>query len=187
MSDIHAILEGDERAWNAFVARYAPLIGTVVRRTLRAHGAWLETTDVVQEIFVRLLEDDARLLRRFDAKRASLRTWLSIVTRSRTIDLLRRKQYADPEQAPRPDLILLDLNMPKLDGRQVLQQMKSNPQLAVIPVVVLTTSQQEQDILQSYQLGCNSFIKKPVDVHAFIDTMISLGLYWFHLVILPRA
>ena len=99
--------------------------------------------------------------------------------------LLRRKQYADPEQAPRPDLMLLDLNMPKLDGRQVLQQMKANPQLAVIPVVVLTTSQQEQDILQSYQLGCNSFIKKPVDVHAFIDTMIGLGLYWFHLVILP--
>ncbi len=99
--------------------------------------------------------------------------------------LLRRKQYADPELAPRPDLMLLDLNMPKLDGRQVLQQMKANPQLAVIPVVVLTTSQQEQDIFQSYQLGCNSFIKKPVDVHAFIDTMISLGLYWFHLVILP--
>ena len=99
--------------------------------------------------------------------------------------LLRRKQYADPKQAPRPDLLLLDLNMPKLDGRQVLQQMKSNPQLAVIPVIVLTTSQQEQDILQSYQLGCNSFIKKPVDVHAFIDTMISVGIYWFHLVILP--
>ena len=99
--------------------------------------------------------------------------------------LLRRKRYVDPKQAPRPDLMLLDLNMPKLDGRQVLQQMKSVPQLAIIPVVVLTTSQQEQDILQSYQLGCNSFIKKPVDVHAFIDTMISLGLYWFHLVVLP--
>ncbi len=99
--------------------------------------------------------------------------------------LLRRKRYADPKISPRPDLMLLDLNMPKLDGRQVLQQMKSDPLLAIIPVVVLTTSQQEQDVLHSYQLGCNSFIAKPVDVHVFIDTMISLGLYWFHLVIMP--
>ena len=129
MSDIHAILEGDERAWNAFVARYAPLIHTVVRRTLRAHGAWLETTDVVQEIFVRLLEDDARLLRRFDAKRASLRTWLSIVTRSRTIDLLRRKQLATVslQDAPEPAVPTPvahdagpDLPMELLTGRQKL-------------------------------------------------------------------
>jgi CheY-like chemotaxis protein len=75
--------------------------------------------------------------------------------------------------------------MPKLDGRQVLQQAKSNPQLETIPIVVLTTSTQEQDILQSYHLGCNSYIKKPVDVHKFIDVMRHLGLYWMQLVQLP--
>jgi CheY-like chemotaxis protein len=99
--------------------------------------------------------------------------------------LLRRGAYTDAQHAPRPDLILLDLNMPKLDGRQVLQQAKSNPQLETIPIVVLTTSTQEQDILQSYHLGCNSYIKKPVDVHKFIDVMRHLGLYWMQLVQLP--
>jgi len=99
--------------------------------------------------------------------------------------LLRRGAYTNAQHAPRPDLILLDLNMPKLDGRQVLQQAKSNPQLETIPIVVLTTSTQEQDILQSYHLGCNSYIKKPVDVHKFIDVMRHLGLYWMQLVQLP--
>jgi CheY-like chemotaxis protein len=99
--------------------------------------------------------------------------------------LLRRGAYTDAQHAPRPDLILLDLNMPKLDGREVLQQAKSNPQLETIPIVVLTTSTQEQDILQSYHLGCNSYIKKPVDVHKFIDVMRHLGLYWMQLVQLP--
>ena len=99
--------------------------------------------------------------------------------------LLRQGAYTNAQQAPRPDLILLDLNMPKLDGRQVLQQVKSNPQLETIPIVVLTTSTQEQDILQSYHLGCNSYINKPVDVHKFIDVMRHLGLYWMHLVQLP--
>ena len=101
--------------------------------------------------------------------------------------LLRREQYAAPNSAPRPALMLLDLNMPRLDGRQVLQQMKSDPQLETIPVVVLTTSKQEQDILQSYHLGCNSFINKPVDVHDFFNMMHELGLYWLNLVLLPPA
>ena len=99
--------------------------------------------------------------------------------------LLRQAAYSEPKNSPRPDLMLLDLNMPKLDGRQVLKQVKSNPQLATIPIVVLTTSTQEQDILQSYHLGCNSYINKPVDVHKFIDVMRNLGLYWMNLVQLP--
>ncbi|ETW98590.1 MAG: hypothetical protein ETSY1_18110 [Candidatus Entotheonella factor] len=99
--------------------------------------------------------------------------------------LLRRPPYNSEQRAPRPHLLLLDLNMPKLDGRQVLQEIKSNPKLATIPVVVLTTSKQERDILQSYHLGCNSFINKPVDVHEFFDMMRELSRYWLDLVLLP--
>jgi CheY-like chemotaxis protein len=99
--------------------------------------------------------------------------------------LLRRDQYEDPIAAPRPDLVLLDLNMPKLDGRQVLEQMKSDPAINTIPVVVLTTSTHEQDVVRSYELGCNSFINKPVDVHAFLEALEQLGSYWLKLVVLP--
>lgn len=98
---------------------------------------------------------------------------------------MRRPPYTNAQKAPRPDLVLLDLNMPKLDGRQVLQEIKSNPDLETIPVVVLTTSKQEQDILQSYHLGCNSFINKPVDVHEFFDMMRELSYYWLDFVLLP--
>jgi CheY-like chemotaxis protein len=99
--------------------------------------------------------------------------------------LLRRPPYSDAQRAPRPHLLLLDLNMPKLDGRQILREIKSNPALATMPVVVLTTSKQEQDILQSYHLGCNAYINKPVDVHEFFNIMRELSHYWLDLVLLP--
>jgi CheY-like chemotaxis protein len=99
--------------------------------------------------------------------------------------LLHRPPYEKVDLAPRPHLILLDLNMPRCDGRQVLQQIKSTPELATIPVVMLTTSNQEQDVWQSYQLGCNSYINKPVDVHEFFDMMHQLSTYWLELVLLP--
>ena len=99
--------------------------------------------------------------------------------------LLRRGPYVDPGQSPRPHLILLDLNMPKLDGRQVLERIKSDPVLQTIPVVVLTTSRQDEDIARSYELGCNSFISKPVEIHDFLDALRQLGCYWLRLVVLP--
>jgi CheY-like chemotaxis protein len=99
--------------------------------------------------------------------------------------LLHRGRYSDPAEAPHPDLVLLDLNLPRLDGRQVLEQMRSHPDLRRIPVVVLTTSKQEEDILRSYDLGCNSFITKPVDVEGFVQCIRGLGMYWFELVALP--
>jgi CheY-like chemotaxis protein len=100
--------------------------------------------------------------------------------------LWRRGRYADAHDAPCPDLVLLDLNMPKLDGREVLKRLKADARLRQIPVVVLTTSRQELDILRSYDLGCNSFITKPVDVDAFIAALRELGSYWFELVTLPE-
>lgn len=99
--------------------------------------------------------------------------------------LTRVGEYSDPLKAPPPDLILLDLNMPKIDGREVLRRIKSEPKLREIPVVVLTTSEQESDIVRSYDLGCNSFITKPVDLDGFIQAIRKLGAYWFELVTLP--
>jgi CheY-like chemotaxis protein len=87
--------------------------------------------------------------------------------------------------APRPGLILLDLNMPRKDGREALAEIKADPSLRSIPVVVLTTSKAEEDVYRSYDLGVNSFITKPVTFAALVDVMTALGRYWFEIVELP--
>ena len=94
--------------------------------------------------------------------------------------------YADGTDSPRPGLILLDLNMPKKDGREALKEIKADPDLRKIPVVVLTTSKAEEDIYRSYDLGVNSFITKPVSFDALVGTMKALAQYWFQIVELPR-
>jgi CheY-like chemotaxis protein len=99
--------------------------------------------------------------------------------------LLRRGQYADPSAAPIPGLILLDLNMPKKDGREALAEIKANPELRQIPVIVLTTSKAEEDIFRSYDLGVNSFITKPVTFGGLVEAMKVLSQYWFEIVELP--
>lgn len=101
--------------------------------------------------------------------------------------LLRRGRYADPASAPRPNVILLDLNMPRMNGRQVLEQLRNIDDLRRIPVIVLTTSKHEEDILRSYDLGCNSYVTKPVELDEFVDTIRRLGLYWLELVTLPKS
>jgi CheY-like chemotaxis protein len=101
--------------------------------------------------------------------------------------LYHRGKYAQPDSAPRPGLILLDLNMPKKDGREVLKEIKGDPHLRQIPVLVLTTSQAEEDIHRSYDLGANSFITKPVTFSSLIEVMRTLGKYWFEIVELPPA
>jgi CheY-like chemotaxis protein len=100
--------------------------------------------------------------------------------------LHRRGKYAPPAEAPRPGLILLDLNMPKKDGREALREIKSDPQLRQISVVVLTTSKAEEDIYSSYDSGASSFISKPVTFEGLVDVMKGLGKYWFEIVDLPR-
>jgi CheY-like chemotaxis protein len=99
--------------------------------------------------------------------------------------LLHRNKFKHPESAPRPGLILLDLNMPKLDGREALREIKSNPELRGIPIVVLTTSKAEEDIYRTYQLGVNSFISKPVTFDSLVELAKDLGHYWFEIVELP--
>ena len=88
---------------------------------------------------------------------------------------------------PRPDIILLDLNLPKKDGREVLAELKADPQLKTIPVVVLTTSKAEQDIVHSYELHANCYITKPVDLDKFIDIVQGLEDFWLSIVRLPKA
>jgi CheY-like chemotaxis protein len=99
--------------------------------------------------------------------------------------LMRRGNYTDPESAPRPGLILLDLNMPKKDGRESLREIKSDPDLHRIPIVILTTSKAEEDIFRSYDLGANSFITKPVTFDRLVELMKTLGTYWIEFVELP--
>ncbi len=101
--------------------------------------------------------------------------------------LNRRGRFEDPQTSPTPDLILLDLNMPRKNGREVLAEIRGHEKLSRIPVVVLTTSEQEADILRSYDLGCNSYIQKPVDIDQFIEAVRRLGTYWFGVVTLPSA
>jgi two-component system, chemotaxis family, response regulator Rcp1 len=109
---------------------------------------------------------------------------LSIVENGvQAISFLRKEnEYQD---APTPDLILLDLNLPKKDGREVLLDIKNDPELKKIPVVVLTTSQSEEDILKVYDLNANCYISKPVDLGQFIDVVKSIENFWLSIVKLP--
>src|SRR6266487_446939 len=99
--------------------------------------------------------------------------------------LHRRGKYTSRADAPCPGLILLDLHMPKKDGREALKEIKSDPELRKIPVVVLTTSKADTDIGRIYELGANSFISKPVSFDSLVEVMKILGRYWFEIVELP--
>jgi CheY-like chemotaxis protein len=99
--------------------------------------------------------------------------------------LHRRGAYSAPGSAPRPGVILLDLNMPRKDGREALREIKADPELRNIPVVVLSTSKADEDIAQSYNLGANSFITKPVTFDGLVEVVRGLGKYWFDIVELP--
>ena len=122
--------------------------------------------------------DEARLANNF----------FSVADGEELIDYLNhRGDYQDPDDAPRPGLILLDLNMPRMNGFEALEQIKSDPDLRSIPVVVLTTSRAEEDVYKSYDLGVNSFISKPVSFDGLVEAMKSLGKYWFEIVALPES
>jgi CheY-like chemotaxis protein len=99
--------------------------------------------------------------------------------------LYRRGAYADPIDSPRPGVILLDLNMPKKDGHEALEEIKNDPDLRSIPVVVLTTSKAEEDIICSYNLGVSGFITKPVTFKGLVEAIKALRRYWFEIVELP--
>src|SRR5206468_784868 len=104
------------------------------------------------------------------------------------VDALAYLHHEPPfADAPRPDLILLDLNLPRKDGREVLAELKADPRLKTIPVVVLTTSRAELDVLRSYELQANCFVTKPVDLDQFINAVKSIEDFWLTVVTLPHA
>lgn len=101
--------------------------------------------------------------------------------------LLRRGEYHDPQKSPRPHVILLDLRLPKVDGLEVLKEIKENPKLRRIPVVVLTSSQGETDVAMAYDHHANSYLVKPLDFKKFTELMRDLGFYWLGYNVNPLA
>lgn len=100
--------------------------------------------------------------------------------------LKRQGKFSDPATSPRPGLILLDLNMPKKDGREALEEIKADPNLRSIPIVILTTSKEEEDIHRTYQLHANSYISKPVTFDQLVNVVQALGKYWLEIVEVPQ-
>lgn len=100
--------------------------------------------------------------------------------------LYRRGEFADPKSAPRPGIILLDLNLPGTDGREVLRTIKDDKNLHKLPVIVLTTSDAEKDIESCYEAGANSYVKKPVDMEGFVMAIARLHEYWIEVAVLPK-
>jgi CheY-like chemotaxis protein len=141
-----------------------------------------------REIEILMVEDNEgdAVLTQEALKHAKVHNNLHIVQDGvEAMDFLHRQgAYA---KSPRPDLILLDLNLPRKDGREVLQEIKSDPRLKRIPVVVLTTSLADEDILKAYNLNANCYISKPVDLDAFVRVVRSIEDFWLKIVSLPAG
>lgn len=148
----------------------------------------MSTSPQPQPVEVLLVEDDAgdELMTREAFEDNKIGNTLHVVRDGlEALDFLyKRGEYTE---APRPDLILLDLNLPKYDGRQVLEKIKSDPDLSHVPVVVLTTSAAEEDILRSYKLHANAYVTKPVDLEQFIKAVQQIDDFFVSVVRLPRA
>lgn len=144
----------------------------------------------VKPITILMADDDPddRLLAQNAFKASHLANDLRFVVDGQELMdyLQRRGKYADPALSPRPGLILLDLNMPRKDGREALSEIKADPELQTIPVVVLTTSKADEDIYRSYAVGASSFITKPVSFEGLVDVVRTVGHYWFEIVVLPQ-
>jgi two-component system, chemotaxis family, response regulator Rcp1 len=149
----------------------------------------MKTTSRGKPAIILLVEDDRgdQELTRRALGEGKIRNELRIVEdgEEALAYLFRHGKYKDPATSPRPDLLLLDLNLPRVDGREVLERVREDSKLRRMAVVVLTTSRQEEDILRSYEVGCNSFITKPVDMDQFIRVVQTLEEYWFQIVVLP--
>ncbi len=143
----------------------------------------------VQGVCILLADDDEddRLLAIDALREAKLANDIATVADGEELmDYLHhRGKYSDPASSPRPGLILLDLNMPRKDGREALDEIRADADLRRIPIVVLTTSEAEEDILRTYELGVNSFITKPVSFEGLVQIMRTLRSYWLEIVRLP--
>ncbi len=148
-------------------------------------------TDLGETVHILMADDDPddRLMAEKALRQHRLANGLRFVENGEELlDYLhRRGKFADAAQYPMPGVILLDLNMPRKDGREALAEIKADPHLRRIPVVILTTSKADEDIIRSYDLGVNSYITKPVTFQGFVDAMRILNQYWFELVKLPKC
>ena len=142
-------------------------------------------------ITILMADDDAddRLLTKEALEEGRLaNVFAEVEDGKKLLDYLRHEgDYAHLDGQPLPGLILLDLNMPRMDGREALKEIKGDAKLRHIPIVVLTTSKAEEDIFRTYDLGVNSFITKPVTFDSLVEVMTMLTTYWFEIVELPRA
>ena len=131
-------------------------------------------------------EDDRALIRKAWQKNRGTNDLRFVEDGEELMEYLNHEgSYSDTAHAPRPTVILLDLNMPKKDGREALREIKANSSLRQIPIIILTTSQADEDICRSYDLGANSYIAKPVTFGALVDVLQVLGQYWIDTVDLP--
>lgn len=142
------------------------------------------TGDIIDILLVEDNPGDAKLVQKaFQLGRLANRIFHAHDGEEALDFLYKRGKYED---APRPDIILLDLNMPGIDGRQVLAQIKADPVLLTIPVIVMTTSSAEQDILESYKLHVNCYVTKPVQVQDFLNVIRTIDEFWIGVVCLPN-
>ena len=160
------------------------------RRLGASHGAsHIMNHDDGRPITILMADDDPedRLLAREAFQEARLANDLRLVSDGEELMdyLFRRGDFTDPSTSPRPGLILLDLNMPKKDGREALQEIKNNVSFRTIPVIVMTTSKADEDVIRSYDIGANSYITKPVTFEKLVEIMRAIGQYWFEIVELP--
>jgi CheY-like chemotaxis protein len=133
-------------------------------------------------------EDDVLLTREALEESKLANDFRSVSDGVELLEFLNRQgRYADPALSPTPGLILLDLNMPRMDGREALRMIKGDERLRQIPIVVLTTSEADADVVRSYDLGANSFVTKPVTFEKLVDVVQMLTTYWFEIVALPPA
>lgn len=144
----------------------------------------MENDHVIEILLAEDSPADVRLTQEA-LKESNIRTNLSVVNDGLEVMafLHKRDNFAD---APTPDVILLDLNMPRMGGREVLAEMQQHDELKVVPVVVLTNSSEDSDVLDTYSLCANSYIRKPVDISDFFDVIRSIENYWFQTVTLPK-
>jgi CheY-like chemotaxis protein len=133
-------------------------------------------------------EDDRMMAERAFRENRIANPLVTVANGADLLDYLRQKgKYADSAQSPRPCLILLDLNMPKMDGREALKVIKEDEKLMRIPVVIITTSKAEEDILVSYNVGANSYITKPITFEGLLKVIKTLKDYWLEIVELPNG
>lgn len=147
----------------------------------------MTTKEVITILMADDDDDDFLLTKKALAESKLANTLVRVSDGEELIDYLKQRGKYKGSETPRPGMILLDLNMPKKDGREALKEIKADKELRDIPVVVFTTSKAEEDIFRTYQLGSNSFITKPVTFDKLVKVIAALGVYWFKIVKLPHT